>query len=104
MNEYLRRLMAERDSLIQTATAMTAAAAEAGRDLTETEQATLAGMQARGAEIDAQLTTYGAQLDSQRAYASLRERLGDVGDDQGVSQQGGLAHHGAQLESRSWAE
>ena len=106
MNEYLRRLMTERDSLIQTATGMADQAAEAGRDLTDTEQATLAGMQARGAEIDSQLATYGSQLDSQRAYASLRARLGDDDRDQDASPRGGtaLAQRAAQVDARSWGE
>ena len=106
MNQYLRNLMTEREALIQTATGLADAAAEAGRDMTETEQATLAGMQARGAEIDAQLATYGSQLDSQRAYASLRQRLGDGSDDSG--QQGGgvatLEARQAQTQGRSWGE
>ena len=104
MLTYLQRLQNERESLIQTATAMANAAAEGERDLTETEQATLAGMQARGGEIDAQLETFGAQLESQRAYANLRQRLGDVGDDQDIPRRGELVPRGAQLESRSWGE
>lgn len=106
MFTYLERLQRERESLIQTATGMANAAAEADRDLTETEQATLANMQARGAEIDAQLMTYSSQLDSQRAYASLRLRLGDVGDNDTHLSGGSAVTSGrpVQSDSRSWGE
>ncbi len=103
MFTYLERLQRERESLIQTATAMANTAAKADRDLTDTEQATLATMQARGAEIDGQLTTYSNQLDSQRAYASLRQRLGDD-DPESATHAPALASRAAQTESRSWGE
>jgi capsid protein len=75
MLTYLRRLQDERDSLTVSATSLADTAATEERDLTQTEQASLSSMQTRCAEIDAQLTTYGEQLDAQRAYAQLRNRL-----------------------------
>jgi len=72
---YLSRLTAERDSLTQAATDITERAARDERDVTDTERQSLAGMAARCGEIDAQLTEYSAQAQSQRAYATLRANL-----------------------------
>jgi HK97 family phage major capsid protein len=80
MLTYLRRLTDERDSLTQSATDLTEHAATDERDLTETERASLTAWQTRCAEIDAQLTEYNAQAESQRAYARLRDSLA-IGDD-----------------------
>lgn len=77
MHTYLQRLQSERDSLTQTATALAERAADEDRDLTDQERQQLAGMQERCADLDTQLTTYSQQLDSQRAYAQLRQRLSD---------------------------
>lgn len=81
MLTYLRQLTAERDSLTAAATSLADTAATEGRDLTETEAASLASMQTRCATIDQQLTTYGAQVESTRAYATLRGRLTETTDD-----------------------
>src|SRR5262245_21091051 len=75
MLEYLRRLTAERTTLTETATRTADDAAAKNRDLTEVEATSLANLQARCAEIDAQLTQYDDQLESQRAYAALLERI-----------------------------
>lgn len=75
MLTYLRRLTDERDSLTQSATDITERAATEERDVTDTERASLTTMQTRCAEIDAQLTEYNAQAESQRAYARLRDSL-----------------------------
>jgi HK97 family phage major capsid protein len=75
MLTYLQRLTDERDSLTASATSITDQAAADGRDLSDTETASIATMSTRCAEIDAQLTTYGQQVDSTRAYAALRSRL-----------------------------
>jgi HK97 family phage major capsid protein len=75
MLTYLRRLTDERDSLTQSATDLTERAATDERDLSETEQTSLRGWQTRCGEIDAQLTEYNAQAESQRAYARLRDSL-----------------------------
>jgi len=75
MHTYLQRLRQERDSLTQTATALTERAASDDRDLTDAEQAQMTTMQERCAVIDGQLTTYSEQLASQRAYAALRTAL-----------------------------
>lgn len=80
MITYLRRLTDERDSLTQSAQALSDTAAREDRDLTETEQASMRGWETRCAEIDAQLVEYNAQAESQRAYARLREQLHDDGD------------------------
>ena len=73
MITYLTRLTDERDSLTQAATDLTERAATEARDLTDTEHGSMHGWQERCAEIDRQLTEYGAQAESQRAYARLRE-------------------------------
>ena len=75
MITYLQRLVEERDSLTQSAQSLTDKAAGEDRDLSDTERASLTGWQTRCAEIDAQLTEYGQQAESQRAYARLREQL-----------------------------
>ena len=89
MHTYLARLQSERDSLTQTATALAERAATDDRDLTEAERSQLTTMQERCADIDGQLTTYSQQLDSQRAYAQLRQRLstGDEADTETREQQ-----------------
>ena len=107
MLTYLRNLTAERDSLTATATSLADSAAEASRDLTDTEAASLASMQTRCAEIDAQLMTYGAQVDATRAYATLRGRLSETTDDGSDSNPpargGALATRGA-VDARGWGE
>ena len=75
MLTYVRQLTDERESLTATATGLADTAATEGRDLTETEQASLGAMQTRCAAIDAQLGTLDGQMQSQRAYAALRDRL-----------------------------
>ena len=109
MHTYLSRLTTERESLITTATQLAERAAADGRDLTESEQGTLATMAARGAEIDQQLTVYSAQMESARAYATLRSRLGedpaDAPDDDDAGRE--LATRGgdgAQLDVRAWGQ
>lgn len=75
MLEYLRRLTAERTSLTETATRTADTAAGENRDLNDVEAASLANIQARCAEIDAQLGTYNDQLESTRSYAGLLNRI-----------------------------
>lgn len=75
MITYLRQLQSERDTLTQSATAITDQAARDERDVTDTERATLATMAERCAAIDGQLQTYGDQLEAQRRYAQLRTDL-----------------------------
>jgi Phage capsid family len=75
MLTYVRQLTAERESLTQSATTLADAAASESRDLTDTEQASMASWAERCAHIDGQLATFGDQLESQRAYAALRSRL-----------------------------
>jgi hypothetical protein len=105
MLTYLRQLTAERDSLTAAATSLAETAANESRDLTETEQASLSSMQARCASIDQQLTTYGEQVDSQRAYATLRARLSETTDDGSTSAPAGgaLATRGAQV-PEAWVD
>lgn len=81
MITYLQRLTSERDSLTSAATDLAERAAREDRDLSDTEQSSMRGWQERCAQIDAQLTEYGAQADSQRAYAALRDQLGQHRDD-----------------------
>lgn len=72
MLTYIRRLVEERDHLTATANGITERAATDERDVTDTEQASIATMASRCAELDAQIQTYNAQAESQRAYAQLR--------------------------------
>jgi HK97 family phage major capsid protein len=101
---YLRQLTAERDSLTATATALAETAAGEGRDLTETEAASLASMQSRCAQIDTQLATYGEQVDSQRAYAALRERLTATTDEPPRGPGAALATRSPEPPPTSWGE
>lgn len=77
MLTYLRNLQSERDSLTQAATQITETAAGEGRDVTDSERASIVTMGERCAVIDSQLETFGAQLDSQRHYAELRASLAE---------------------------
>jgi hypothetical protein len=72
-----------------SALAETAAAEE--RDLTETEQRTVAGWQSRCAEIDGQLETGQQQVDSARAFAGLMARAEASSEPVPQSRGGGVA-------------
>jgi hypothetical protein len=80
MLTYVRQLTDERESLTQSATTLADTAAGESRDLTDTEQASIRSWAERCSHIDAQLATFGDQIESQRAYAALRSRL-TVDDD-----------------------
>jgi HK97 family phage major capsid protein len=80
MITYLKRLMDERDSLTQSATALAERAANEDRDLTDTEKQSLAGWESRNSELDKQIVEYNAQAESQRAYAALRVKLEQPSD------------------------
>ena len=101
---YLRQLTAERDSLTAAATQLADTAAGEGRDLTDTEAASLASMQQRCAAIDTQLTTYGDQVDSQRAYAALRARLTETTDDETPTRGRALETRQPANPPRGWGE
>ena len=75
MITYLKKLTDERDQLTAHATSIAEKAAGEDRDLSDTEQTTLRGLQERCATIDGQLVEYDAQAQSQRAYATLRENI-----------------------------
>jgi len=77
MHTYAQRLMSERDHLSEMITSLGERAAAEDRDLTDTEQESIDGWDKRGAEIDAQLKRTNEQMESVRAYASLRSRLVD---------------------------
>jgi len=81
MITYLSRLTAERDSLTQAATDLSEKAAREDRDMTDTEQSSMAAWQARCVDIDKQLVEYNAQAESQRSYARLRAQLDTPPDD-----------------------
>jgi HK97 family phage major capsid protein len=102
MITYLQRLTAERDSLTQAATELTDRAAREERDVTETERASLAGWSQRCGEIDAQLTEYNAQAESQRAYARLRAELEH--DDDAPPAGPPARRTSARLETRAWGD
>ena len=75
MITYLSRLKDERDSLTAAGIELAEKAAKEDRDLTDTEQESMRAWQTRCSAIDAQLVEYGAQAESQRAYARLRDHL-----------------------------
>ena len=75
MHTYLAQKIAERDSLSEAATSLTEKAAAEDRDLTDTEQRSLAEWAQRCADIDAQLVTYNDQAEATRSYAVLRAKL-----------------------------
>lgn len=94
MITYLQRLTNERDQLTVSATDLAERAAKEDRDLTDTEAESLKSWQTRCGQIDAQLTEYNGTVESQRAYARLRNEL-----DQPEPE---LQHRGSQqLETRS---
>jgi Phage capsid family len=103
MITYLTRLTSERDSLSEAATELANKAAGEERDLTDTEQSSMRAWQERCAQIDAQLTEYGAQAESQRAYARLRGEL-EHHDETPPSGNGGMRRTAAELEVRSWGD
>jgi HK97 family phage major capsid protein len=100
MITYLARLTGERDTLTQAATDTAEKAAREDRDLTDTEQQSLRAWQERCAQIDGQLTEYNAQAESQRAYARLREHLGD----HTVEDDGAPPRRPQPMETRSWGD
>lgn len=75
MLTYLRRLVEERTSLTEIQTRMADAAATDNRELSEQERTEVARMQTRCAELDAQIAEHNGQLESQRSYANLLERI-----------------------------
>jgi HK97 family phage major capsid protein len=102
MITYLSRLTHERDSLTEAATDLTNKAATEERDLTETEKQSLGQWAERCAEIDGQLTEYGKQAESQRAYARLRTELDTVEPATVPTRQPRAS--GPELEARSWGD
>lgn len=109
MKTYIQRLLNERDSLTRSATQITDTAAKENRDVTDTEKSSMASMETRNSEIDAQLATFQKQADSMKAYATLRGAVldadDDSGDDSGSEQRGAELDGagGAQI-TESWAE
>lgn len=75
MFTYLQRLVNERTSLTASITGFADTAANEDRDLTDEERRTIAGWQARCAEIDTQLAEGQSQIESQHAYADLMGRI-----------------------------
>jgi HK97 family phage major capsid protein len=96
MITYLQRLIDERDALTQNATQLAERAASDDRDLTDTEQSSVRGWQARCGEIDSMLTEHNSQAESARAYATLRSQL--------ETPAGDLAPARSPLETRSAGE
>jgi HK97 family phage major capsid protein len=99
MITYLQRLTSERDNLTVSATDLAERAAKEDRDLTDTEQESMKSWQTRCGQIDAQLTEYNGTVESQRAYARLRNEL-DTPEPEFVPSQ----RHGQQVETRSAGE
>lgn len=109
MHTYASRLMSERDHLTEMATDTAERAAAEDRDLTETEQASIDGWQKRCAEIDAQLIHTREQMESTRAWATLRQQLGQLDSPpaeggNGNGNGGGRRSPGQSIEVRSWGD
>jgi HK97 family phage major capsid protein len=103
MFNYVKNLQTERDNLTAAANNIAEVAAREERDVTETERATLTSMSERCATIDGQLTTFGAQIESQRAYAKLRLDLADADDrEEPRTPERRSGGDGASLEVRGW--
>ena len=98
MIQYMKQLVAERDSLTVAATELTDKAAREDRDPTDTEHASLRGWAERCATIDGLLAEFNAQAESQRAYARLRDQLDSAPDDEPER------HPSRQLETRGWGD
>jgi len=75
MLKTLSRLTSERDSLTAAATSLADKIADEDRDPNPEERGRLTEWATRCAAIDADLVEYGAQNESTRAYASLRQEL-----------------------------
>jgi HK97 family phage major capsid protein len=75
MLRYLRQLVDERNALTGLMQTTTERAADETRELTDTEQSTMREWQTRCAELDRQIGEHNEQAESQRAWATLQERL-----------------------------
>jgi HK97 family phage major capsid protein len=73
--KYVRQLNDERVSLTEMSNALLDTAADEGRELTDTEKASVAKWAARCAEIDPELRAYNEQAEATRAYAELQTKL-----------------------------
>ena len=102
MHAYLRQLMNERTTLTQTMDHMSEVAAAEERDFNEGEEAAIAGIQTRCAEIDPQLVRYNDQLESMRAFADLQSRLEATRESSAGN--GVESRRPAQLETTSWGQ
>lgn len=81
MHRYLKKLVDERNSLTGLMQGLSDRAAEEDRDLTEAEAERMRSWQARAAEIDSVATEQSSILESQRAWASLQDKLTAAADD-----------------------
>ena len=99
MLTYLRQLVDERTSLTEQMMATADRAAADSRDLTDTEQAALAGIQERCATLDSMIEHHNGQAESIRAFADLTTRIEQRRD---VEQR--TPPPAGQLESTSWGQ
>lgn len=75
---YLDRLLDERTSLTGVMTSLRDRAAEAARDLDDSERSELTRLQERCASIDDMLVEHEGQMTSARAFADLSARIADT--------------------------
>jgi HK97 family phage major capsid protein len=104
MIDYLRDKMADRDHMTAVVNGMTDSAAAEGRDLTDSERATIADMAERCARLDTELTEYGRIADAQRSYAELRSRLTQTADADRVRPDAVLPARLDQRAPQTWGE
>jgi HK97 family phage major capsid protein len=107
MHEFMAQRLADRDRLTEMAEQLVARAATEERTLSDSETRTLEGWAEECQKIDADLRTVDAQVESQRAYALLRDRLADHSGSNGQDNgrvTSGVGKPAAPVEQRSAAE
>ena len=78
--DYLKTLMAERETLAATIAGYAAKAETRGSDLTDTETAEVKDLQTRCASIDDRLSAFASAQESNQAYADLSARIGKTAE------------------------
>lgn len=107
MLSYMKQLLAERDTLTATVQGIIDKAAEEGRDVTDTEKATIGPMQQRCVKIDTELVALNEQVQLTRRYADLRGTLMDLDDEPAPPRQTLALRAPGQIETRdakAWGE
>jgi len=81
MLTYLKNLQRDRDALTAAANTLAERAGNEDRQLTDTERASILEWGEKCKDLDKQIEDFNTQLESQRAYARLREHLEEHGAD-----------------------